>query len=237
LVRVLVTRPAVSAPRTAEKLRAGGHEPVFLPLMQADHDTRGALDALSRPHSSIAMTSAEAARVLALVRAELTDRCHKTLYAVGQATADAAAELGFLNIRIGAGTGLDLAQMIAEEARDTAFPILYLAGRPRSTRFEQHLREKALPFDVAEVYEMRPVNHDSATVEAALLSPPPDAVLLYSRENAHRLLDIAQDYLPSVPHLQWLCMSAQVAEALPATLHRNIRIAPHPDESGILALL
>src|SRR5689334_7584909 len=63
-MRVLVTRPAHSATRTAQRLREMGHEPVLLPLRQPLHDSAGAATALAATNGPIAMTSAEAVRVV-----------------------------------------------------------------------------------------------------------------------------------------------------------------------------
>ncbi len=236
-MRVLVTRPAVSATRTAERLRALGHEPVFLPLTEAAHAPDVALGALQKPYAALAMTSAEAARALDPIAANLTEYFTKRLYAVGPATARAASDLGFRDIRTGPGTGLGLAELMAGEARDPTFPLLYLTGRPRSSRFEDRLLAEGLAVDVAEIYEMRAISHEPEQVAAALLSPPVDAVLLYSRESASHFARLAENLLPSLPKLQWLCISANVAAAVPATHHANIRTAASPDEDGLMCLL
>ena len=76
-MRVLVLRPEPAAGRTAARLAARGHEAVLLPLSQAEHDTDAASAGLAGPHSAIAITSAEAARVLALAEGTIKSRLHR----------------------------------------------------------------------------------------------------------------------------------------------------------------
>jgi uroporphyrinogen-III synthase len=236
-MRVVVTRPEIAALRTAERLRALGHEPILLPLTRAVHHPDVATLALKDAYSALAMTSAEAARTLAGLGETLTPNYADVLYAVGEATARAASEVGFRDIRTGAGTGSHLAELIAADKAQLASPLLYLTGKPRSTSFEEGLRLNNVPFTVAEIYEMRPIAHDDMTLRHAFIEQSADAVLLYSRENARLFFDMARSRLPALPSLRVLCLSAKVADIVPHEFHRNIKIADHPDEEGLLGLL
>jgi uroporphyrinogen-III synthase len=236
-MRVVVTRPENSARRTAERLQDLGHQPVLLPLTKAIHHPGAAAVALAVPHAALAVTSGEAVRVLSLLGERLTPYLGQTLYAVGGTTAKAAEESGFRNIRPGAGTGAELAELIASYASTFDAPFLYLAGKPRSPKFEDGLRTNDVPFVTAEVYEMTPIAYDEVFLRSVLLDPPVDAVLLYSRENARLFCDFAAPHLTELASLQFVCLSDNVAEIIPREFHRNIKIASHPDEDGIFALL
>ncbi|MGK6313280.1 uroporphyrinogen-III synthase [Neorhizobium sp. DT-125] len=236
-MRVLVTRPDVSAQRTAEKLRSLGQEPVLLPLTRAVHHPGAAELALKQPHAALAITSAEAVRVLASLGERLAQHLGETLYAVGEATARAAAESGFRHIRTGPGTGAELAGLVASEAPALAPPLLYLAGKPRSPKFEDGLRAEKIPFATAEIYEMTPIAYDEGALRQALLDPPADAALLYSRESATLFFELVAPHASALALIRILCLSDNVAEAVPQDFHRNIKIADHPDEDGLLALL
>lgn len=236
-MRVVVTRPESSARRTAERLQNLGHRPVLLPLTKAIHHPEVAEAALAGPHSALAVTSAEALRVLSALGDHLTLFLGQTLYAVGETTAKAAEDAGFRDIRRGPGTGAELAELIASDAPSFDTPLLYLAGRPRSPKFEDGLNAEGVPFVTAEIYEMAPIAYDEALIRGTLLNPPVDAVLLYSRENARLFCDFAAPHLQELASLQFLCLSDNVAEIIPREFHRNIKIARHPDEDGVLALL
>lgn len=236
-MRVVVTRPENSARRTAGRLQSLGHEPVLLPLTKAVHHPDVADRALKQPHAALAITSAEAAQVLALLGEKLTPHLGETVYAVGDVTAKAAAESGFRHIRTGPGTGTELAELVASDAPQFAAPLLYLAGKPRSPKFEEGLRARNLPSTTAEIYEMTPVAHDDGAIRDAIIDPPADAVLLYSRESARLFSALVAPHVPALAAMRILCLSANVAEAVPQDFHRNIKIAGHPDEDGLFALL
>ncbi|WJR69262.1 uroporphyrinogen-III synthase [Neorhizobium sp. CSC1952] len=236
-MRVFVTRPENSARRTAERLRGLGHEPVLLPLTRAVHHPQAAELALKQPHAALAVTSAEAMRVLASLGEKLAQHLGKTIYAVGDATAKAARESGFFRVRTGPGTGSELAELIVGEAPALAAPVLYLTGTPRSAAFEDGLQAGKVPFATAEIYEMAPVAYDGTTVRRILLRPPPDAVLLYSRESARLFSDLAAPHASALASTRFLCLSDNVADAVPQNFHGNIKIADRPDEDGLFALL
>lgn len=236
-MRVVVTRPEGSALRTAERLKSLGHEPVLLPLTKARHDADMTENALRRPHAALAVTSAEAVRALSALGERLIPYLDETLYAVGDATGRAAEEAGFRNICVGPGTGAGLADLVASRALQLPAPLLYLAGKPRSPNFEEGLHAKNLPFLTAEIYEMSPTAHGEGVIRNALLDPPADAVLLYSRENARLFFDLAMPHAAALTGTRILCLSDNVADAVPKKFHRNIKIADHSDEDGLLALL
>lgn len=230
-MRVLVTRPEPQARRTAGRLEQLGHKAVLLPLTKAIHDPQAAHAALGKPHVALAVTSSEALRVLSSLGPELRPNLDKPLFAVGPATAAAARRRGFDNVLEGPGNGSGLAAHIVAQASPPAGTILYLAGRPRSPEFETSLADAGLDFSTAEIYAMQPISHQERAVAAAFKGV--DAVLLYSRENARLLFD-----LPSpAPDVVYLCISEKVAEAIPRQFHGNIKIAVHPDEQALLALL
>lgn len=236
-MRVVVTRPENTARRTVERLQDLGHQPVLLPLTRAIHHPDAAAAALAAPHAALAVTSAEAVRVLSSLGERLSPYLGQTLYAVGETTAKAAGDAGFRNIRAGAGTGAELAELIAGDASTLNAPLLYLSGKPRSPKFEDGLRTNDVSFVTAEIYEMAPIAYDEVFIRDILLDPPVDAVLLYSRENARLFCDFAAPHLKELASVQFVCLSDNVAEIIPRGFHRNIKIARHPDEDGVLALL
>ncbi|WP_117194998.1 uroporphyrinogen-III synthase [Rhizobium terrae] len=236
-MRVVVTRPQRSALRTAGRLEGLGHQPVLLPLAKAQHHPQIAEEALKEPHSAVAVTSGEALRVLVSLGDQLAAHRDEILYAVGDATAKAAADAGFRNVRKGPGTGAGLAEVAAGDEAKPRAPLLYLAGKPRSPKFEDGLLAKELPFVTAEVYEMIPITYDTEGTHRLLCDPPADAVLLYSRETAKLFFDLVAPIAEALPRLRILCLSGTISEAVPHEFHRNIKIAVQPDEEGILALL
>jgi uroporphyrinogen-III synthase len=235
-MRILVTRPQPAADKTAARLRELGHEPFVLPLTQGIFEPDIALAALVQGgYTALALTSAQAARALALLTNALAPYLDIPVFCVGAATANAAGLLGFRKVIPGPGAGEGLAELIATQFSEDQKPrILYLAGAPRSPDFEAGLHRLAVDFRVVEIYRMVPLDDAEHRLQLILTETPPDAVLLYSSETAHRFLN-----LPSVSDLtdlRYLCLSSAIAKTLPAAI-RNVVVAAMPDEDSLLRLL
>ncbi|MBB3594465.1 uroporphyrinogen-III synthase [Rhizobium sp. BK529] len=235
-MRVLVTRPAHSGERTAQRLRALGHEPLLLPLSRPVHDTAAARQALETTGGAIAITSAEAVRALQSLGQALTPHLSRSLFAVGEATADQARELGFHSVTASSGSGRELAELIAANNADG---LLYLAGSPRAETFEMRLTELGRNFSITECYQMEPVTPDPGAVALLLTENAPEAVLFYSRQTAGNFFHIPQveSLLLQLPKIRLICLSNTVAEAVPPVLEGALEISPMPDEKSLLSLL
>lgn len=237
-MRVLVTRPLPAAEGTARRLQAAGHQPIVLPLMQAVQMTASAGAALELPHAAVILTSAEAARVLAALGSGLAKHLATPCLCVGEATARAAQDLGFTDVRTGAGTGEALAELIVATAGTLSQqPLLYLAGTPRSDGLENALRQHGIAHRTVECYRMEPIAHLRGTFESLVQSGGLDAVLIYSRETARRLSSLLSEAGLDARSfaLRYLCLSATVAEALPDGV--TPEIAARPDEDSLFSLL
>ena len=236
-MRVLVTRPQPSAAATAARLEALGHEAIVLPMMEAVHQPQAALDALSVPHAAIAITSAEAVRALSAIKDQVAPYLETPVYCVGTATADAARALGFRSVTTGPGTGLGLAQRIADSAKSLGDVLVYLAGLPRSPGFETALQQEGIGCRVAEVYRMSPIAHAPETVENLLSSRKPQAVLFYSHATARHFFALdAMATNTAFRDMRLLCLSDHVADAVPRGIGQ-IAIAAEPNETSLFALL
>ncbi len=234
-MRVIVTRPEHSAARTAERLTSLGHEPVLFPLTRPRHDSTAAARAIQEPHAALAVTSAEALRALDAL-GKLPDPVLATpLFAVGKATAGAAGELGFTNIRMGPGDGRGLAAMVGADPPPGI--LLYLAGRPRSPAFEAELSARGVPFRTAEIYEMLTLNYDGAEIGRKLLNRVPDALLLYSAEAARIFFRELAPHPSALGRLRIFAISNSVKASIPSELHHNVKVAARPDEDALFDLL
>ena len=231
-MRVLVTRPRVSAERTANKLTRLGHEPVILPLTEARHVPEQAFAALNRDPGTIVFTSAEALRAISGL--DLLQHHATPVYAVGTATAQEVRHHGFTHVHVGEGTGASLASLLVAHRQND---ILYLAGNPRTPDLERELTRANISFTTVVCYEMLPLVWTDGDIQA--LGAAPDAVLLYSSEAARHFNE--QPSVKNNAHF-WrncraLCLSLKVAHSLGEAAGMAISIAKEPTEESLLALL
>ena len=126
MMRILVTRPLPGGEATAARLRALGHDVVLAPLMATE-----AVDwqPPETPPAAIMLTSAFAARLAGPAAAVYHGL---PAFAVGAATARAAAEAGFTDVRDGGGTAQALVDSVAGAGLAA---ILHLAGEDRTPVF------------------------------------------------------------------------------------------------------
>ena len=112
-MRLLVTRPAADAARTAAALRARGHEPILAPLL--DVEIMSDADLGAGPWAAILVTSANAVRAVAghKRRDELRGIA---VFTVGDRSAQAMRDAGFHHVTSAGGNVTDLARLVARPA-------------------------------------------------------------------------------------------------------------------------
>jgi uroporphyrinogen-III synthase len=230
-VRLLVTRPEPDGERTAEGLRARGHNVLLAPLMRME-----AIDfALGdEAYSAVVMTSANAARAIAThsARARLTAL---PAFTVGRHTADAARAAGFGDVTSADGDKSDLARLLGARLPDNSRPLLCLAGEDRSG--ELALAGVAVHTVVA--YRSVAAERFPPDAATALTEGEIDGVLHFSRRSAQAYVDCANragllDHALAPLHF---CLSRQVGEPLSAAGAGGIRIAPRPEEAALIELV
>jgi uroporphyrinogen-III synthase len=234
-VRLLVTRPEPDAERTAAALRRHGHQVDIAALLRIE-SIAGAELGLG-PWSALVVTSANALRAVESHprRAELNGL---RVLAVGARTAAAARAAGFLDVTAAGGDVRALAQHIREECKGRD-PLLYLAGQDRSGDLAGDLAADGPTVCTAVVYRAIKMERFPPAIEAALAAAAIDGVLHFSRRSAQAYIDCARaaGLLERALAPSHYCVSRQVAEPLLAAGATNVRIAPRPEESALLALI
>lgn len=241
-MRVLITRPEGRAGGTAAKLEELQHEVVNFPLFAPVHDLPAVEAALATPHAAIAITSAEAVRGLEQLGPALAPHLGTRVFAVGKATARAARAAGFRDVDAASGSGPELGGLVVDyytAAGHPALPLLYLAGEKRMGRFEKVLAENGLECVVAETYRMEPIRYSPEEQQAMLVDMKADAVFFYSREaaNAFFALDIFTQSREAIRKTLFLCLSRNIAEAVPEELQNSAVVSETPDEDELIDLL
>jgi len=210
-MKILVLRPQPGADETAARARALGLEPVVAPLFSVRPLAWTPPDPAG--FDAVMLTSASAARQASDGLAPFR---HLPCYAVGEATATAAAEAGFADIRVGPDDGSSLLLMMAEaEVRAVFHP----CGRDHLALDLPGVAITRVPVYAAESAERLPV---PAGGMLALLHSPRAAALFAGLAGDKSRVRIA-------------AISARTARAA-GIGWQEVAIAPQPRDAALLEL-
>ena len=230
-MRVVITRPQSDGERTAAALRARGHEVLVTPLMRVEPVTPD----LHGKWGAVIITSANAPSAIAdnSARAALIKL---PLFAVGQRSAEAARQAGFMEVTSAGGDVRDLVRTLLARRADAKAPLLYLAGEDRAADLLGELSTRGIAAEMRIVYRAVIAPFPPALIEA-LKAGEVDAVMHFSRRSADNYVIGARkagiDRLAlAVRHF---CLSAQVAEPLAGA--NRVAVAARPDEAALIELL
>ncbi len=233
-MRILITRPAADAERTAVALRARGHEVIVAPLLTVALLPDAELG--DGPWSAILVTSANAVRAIAGHKRR--DQLRRIpAFVVGKQSAQDLRAAGFAEVSCANGNVDDLTELVAARLKPPA-RLLYLAGEERAGDLAGALRAKNFVVDTVAVYRVVAAQTLPAEATAALAGGL-DGVLHYSRRSAEAFLAAARKSglleaaLTKPVHY---CLSAKVAEPLRQAGATDVRVAVQPDEAALMAL-
>lgn len=233
-MRLLLTRPRHEGERSAAELRARGHEPIVAPLLRIEMNRA---EFGQGPFSAVAMTSANAARAVALHPGK-DAILGLPAFAVGRRSAEAAAASGFHSVVSADGDVHDLVRLITARLAGARHPLLYLAGEHRAADLAGALAEQNIALHMVAIYRAVPEHglpHEGAR---ALSSREIDGILHYSRRTARAFLVAATEsglFAPAMaaPHY---CLSSEVAAPLVEAGAASVQVAAKPEESSLFDL-
>ena len=231
-LRVLVTRPAADAAPLADRLRADGFEPAIEPLL-AIVPTGGAvpLDGVQ----AVLLTSANGARALA----GATDRRDLPLFAVGDATAEAAAAAGFARVSAAGGDVAALAALLAERLRPAEGPLLHVSGRDVAGDLGSILAAAGFAVRRAVLYRAEPAQALSPECRRLIAAGAIEAALFFSPRTGRSFVTLADQagLAGACRGIAAFCLSRAVADAVAAVPWRTVRVADRPAQPSLLAAL
>jgi uroporphyrinogen-III synthase len=223
---VWITRAQPGAEATARRVEARGLIALIDPLLEI-RDLAPAVDLTGV--AALAFTSANGVEAFS----KLTAARDLPVFAVGEATAQAARAAGFSEASSADGDVEALAQMLAEVRPSL---VLCVGAREPAADLPALLASAGLPARSLAVYaavERRP------NPETLARLPQLETVLLHS-PRAARALAAALAASPA-PGLRALCLSRAVAQPLVAAQAggalKSVAFAPRPRESALLDLL
>ena len=213
---VLILRPQPGAARTAERARALGLRPVEAPLFTV---RAVAWEPPGDDFEAVMLTSANAVRHAGDALASLR---RLPCYAVGPATAEAAREVGFADVRTGPA---DAAALLERMAADGIRGALHLAGRDRLDLRQADVRVRAVTVYAADALDQLPGEAEAAIARGAL-------VLVHSPRAAALLAKLAGDRRGGI---RIAAISAAAAEAA-STGWADVSVAERPRDEALLEL-
>ncbi len=230
---VLITRSEPGASRTAARAQALGYAPLVAPVaVREPLMTPEALGAALKTAPAIALTSAHAARAL---YATAIGR-NVAIFAVGEATGEAAREAGFTKVTSASGDVAALARVIVKSG---VSGVAHVRGEDAAGDLSGALAGAGVACVEAVVYRMSPVAELSRAATRALGAGDLAAVMIHSAAGARRWIALAdaaglRDAARATP-------SAAISEAAATPLRqagvRSLAIAPSPDEAALLEAL
>ncbi len=234
-MRLLVTRPEPDASHQAELLAARGHEPVLAPLLAIRSATDVPLELDGA--QALIVTSRNALRALASHR-DLPAALQLPLFAVGEATAQAAAELGFAKVTCGPGTATTLGPLIAGELSPKSGALVHLSGETVAFDLKSALEAQGFIVRQPILYRAVPATRLPDEALASLNAGRLDGVILMSPRTAaiFAALVVRQGSVTQASRLDCYCLSAAVAQAVEPLKSRAI-VAERPREEELLALI
>lgn len=218
--RVWITRAEPGAARTAARLRDMGFEPIVAPLLTLETLTPPVPNLA--PFAALAFTSINGVAAFAA----LTPRRDRPVFAVGDATAQAAHDAGFTNVRSASGDLHALARLIAG-AIANANVLVPQAETPAGDLAAALTAAGARNVSIQSLTVYR-------AIETSAAAPLPfDAVLIHSPRAGKALAKCGHDALAQGV---LACISPAAAAPLVA-LGLTAVVARSPDETSLLTIL
>ena len=216
---LLVIRPEPGNAATVAAASALGLAAVGAPLFRMEPVVWAADD---EPYDALLLGSANAVRHAGAGIAELS---HLPVYAVGEATAEAAREAG---LAVAAHGSAGLQELMPKLAADRRHRVLRLAG-------EEHVTvdpPASVMIDTVVAYAARPLPFSDKARRALRQGA---VVLLQSAAAARHLADLCGREQIARPAIALACLAPRVAEAA-GEGWREVGVAPRADDAALLAL-
>ena len=230
---VLVTRGWPGAERTLRALRENGVEPIVSPVL--DINFRASITAELTEVQALVFTSANGVLAWGPRRPER----EIPVYAVGDATAEAARTAGFHDVRSARGASRQLAEKIAAELDPTDGALLHVRGIHITGDLKGQLKEAGLKLREAIGYGAVTVDQLSEEALAALVSGAPVTVLIHSARGAKAFLDLCKRFGLAhwLPNVTAIGISARALEPLETAGLALLQPAARPDEAAMMDAL
>ncbi len=232
--RVVITRPREDAILLAEQLAEQDIEAMIEPMLEiVRRPLNAALD--FNGVQAILATSANGVRMLA----QVSVRRDLPLFAVGPASAEAAAACGFAEISAASGDVEALAKLVCARLRPNAGSLVHVAGKHIAGDLTGALGAAGFNVRREVLYEARAATAFSERLRDALATGGLDGVLFFSPRSAGTFVTLlkAAGLAQRTASLDALCLRDAVAKAAGGVTWRRVAVAERLDQEAVLAFL
>ncbi len=228
---ILITRPEPMASETASRVAGRGFTPVIAPMLEI-RPVRATLP----PPETI-----QAVLVTSAVAIEMIPPAYhlKPLLAVGDATADAARRAGFTTVHSASADAQALAAVAVKLFSPDQGPLLLAARDGLGEPLELDLNDRGFRVLRHAVYAIAFPSALPAVAATALKGDDLEAAMFFSADTARgfvRLVETAK-LSERVAQVDAVAIGKPTAVALERLPWRSVRIAAHPTQDEMLALL
>lgn len=218
MTRVAITRAMPETLATAARVRALGAEPVLTPLLAVEPvefnaDTTGA--------QALLFTSSNGVRAFAAASEERA----LSVFAVGDATAAAAHDAGFTDVRSADGDVHALTALVLQSLDPAGGKVLHFAGAQIAGDIVAALTQAGFAAERHIAYEAL-----AATRLPAALRGPLDMVMFHSARAAETFVALGGDGAGRTA----ACLSQAVAEAARPAGWARVIVSPAPREDALI---
>ena len=228
-MRVAITRPKADAEPFAEALRKIGVEPVLEPLMFIKNIEGSEVNLA--PYQALLVTSANGVRAL---EARTSEREIK-VFAVGDASAQAALAAKFKNVESSRGNIETLAQLVIERTISLDGPLLHVAGTRVAGDLSGLLEAAGFKVRREVLYGATFIESLSSNLTHALEREEIDGVAFFSPRTATAFVELAKKAnLNNLKSVTAFCLSKAVADNTLGISWHNISVAKSPDQASLL---
>jgi uroporphyrinogen-III synthase len=228
-MQVAITRPIADAKSFSEALQRIGVKTVLEPLMSIENIEGPSLD-LSR-YQALLITSANGARAL---KGWTTER-NIRVFAVGDASAQAAIELGFQNVESAGGNVEMLAHLAINQLSGEGGPLLHVAGTRVAGDLSRVLLQAGFDIRREVLYRARFIDSFSTRFAQALDAGEIDGVALFSPRTASVFVELAEkSNVTNLKTVTAYCLSQAVAENVVGISWEKIIVSNTPDQVSLL---
>lgn len=238
MVTALITRPKDEAQETAKLLAAKGFTPLIDPMLTIHYRMDGAAElerTLCYPVQVVVLTSGNGAKALA----KITDKRKFPILAIGAATAEMAARMGFENVKTSGGNAQLLLDSVTRDYAPDKGPILYLSGDVMALDIHALLQMQG--FNVKRIigyYAEETAAFSDETTRLLSLNQPAIAVFYSTRTADIFSRLIKKNYLEaSLATMTAYALSYTISHTLEALEWKKIIVAEKPTQKSLLGVM